>query len=219
MTSAQLRTLSGYALVAAAVLCLAGGLLHPIVDGHAHSAEAVLGSTGHLSAAALLAGTLLLVLGLPAVYGWLAPRLGVLGLIGYLAYTAGNLLSAMTHVLVNAFIAPEVARRAPELISHQDMIIDAPAFAAEQVATGMLYLAGLLLFGIALLRSGAVPRWVGALGVAGALLVLVPLPVLPVVTALQVELARGLMAAALGVLAVRSARAVPAVERRELVAA
>src|SRR3712207_9058253 len=66
------------------------------------------------------------------------------------------------------------------------------------------FIAGLLLLGIALLRSGAVPRWIGGLGVLGAVLAFVPLPVLPVLSALQIELPRGLMVAALGVLAVRS---------------
>ena len=94
MNPLTLRRLSGGAAVAAGPLCIIGGLLHPIDDGHAHNA-ASLASSHAFGSIALLLGTVLLLVGLPGVYGWLAPKLGTLGLIGYLLLpTAPPRLSA-----------------------------------------------------------------------------------------------------------------------------
>lgn len=205
MHTLTLRRLSGYALVLAAFGCIAGGLMHPVVDGHAHSAQALLSPHELTGTLTLLTGTVLLLLGLPGVYGWAADRLGVLGFAGFAMTFLGNLLSAVPHLVVMGFIGPEVARRAPALVSPGDMIIDSRPFAIEQVATGMLLIAGLLVLGIALLRS-PLPRWLGILAVAGAVLLVTPLPALPMVGGLQIELARGVVVAGLGVLAVRSTR-------------
>lgn len=207
MNSSTLRALSGVALVLGAVGCLAGGVLHPVVDGEAHSVAAITAPGDLVGSLALLTGTVLLLLGLPGVYGWLADRLGRLGLVGFVLYFLGNLLSAVPHLVVMALLGPVVARRAPDLISHDDMIIDSPLFASEQLVFGLVLVAGLLILGIALVRSPAVPRWIGLVGIVGTMIIVVPLPERAVTTGLQIELARAVMVAALGVLAVRSARA------------
>jgi len=89
-----LLRLSGLAAIAAGPLCVLGGMLHPIDHDHAHSAEA-LGTDHVLGSTSLLVGTVLLLLSLPGIYGWLAPRLGKLGLVGYVLYFVGNLLNAV----------------------------------------------------------------------------------------------------------------------------
>ncbi|WP_375430583.1 hypothetical protein [uncultured Friedmanniella sp.] len=202
-----LRSLSGSALVLGAVGCLIGGVLHPVVDGEAHSIAAITAPGELLGSLTLLIGTVLLLLGLPGVYGWLAGRLGRLGLVGFVLYFLGNLLSAVPHLVVMALLGPVVARRAPELISHDDMIIDSPLFATEQMIFGLVLVAGLLILSIALVRCRALPRWIGVVGLVGSMIVLIPLPEQAVTTGLQVELARAVMIGGLGLIAVRSTRA------------
>jgi hypothetical protein len=199
-----LRRLSGRAAVAAAPLCILGGLLHPIDNGHAHNATA-LASPHALGSAALLAGTVLLLVGLPGVYGWIAPKLGALGLIGYLLYFAGNVLNAIPHLVLMGFAGKDLAEH-PDMVSENDVILAAPGFEAEQTVSGIAFIVGLLLLGIALLRASGVPRWLGWVGVIGAVVVFVPLPVMPVVSGLQFELLRAVLLAGLGLWAIRSTR-------------
>ncbi|GAA0896044.1 hypothetical protein [Virgisporangium aurantiacum] len=218
MNAFTLRRLSGMAAVAAGPLCLIGGLTHPIEDGHAHSPEA-LAQPHTLGSAALLTGTVLLLLGLPGVYGWIGPRAGRLGLVGYLLYFLGNLLSAVPHLVLMTFASSDLAHHHPGMVSTKDAVIAAPAFEAEQLVSGIGLVAGLLVFAIALVRTAGLPRWVGWTGIAGAVVALAPLPVLPVVTGLQFELLRGAMLVGLGVLAIRSTRvAVAAMPSPALVA-
>lgn len=206
MNASTLRRLSGLATIAAGPLCVIGGLLHPVVEGQAHSPAAL--ATSHtLGSGALLAGTVLLLLGLPGVYGRIGARLGVLGLVGYVLYFLGNLLSAVPHLVLMTFAAGDVAHDHAELVSAHDAVLGVPAFEAEQLVSGFALMIGLLVFGVALVRSRAVPRWVGWTGVAGGLVMLVPIPATPVVSGLQIELLRAVMVVALGVLAVRDARA------------
>ena len=205
MNDLTLRRLSGAAAVAAGPLCIVGGLLHPIDNGHAHNVEALV-SPHAAGSVSLLLGSVALLLGLPGAYGWIGPRLGKLGLIGFVLYFVGNVLSAIPHLVVMGFAASDLAHDHPELISDKDVILAAPAFEAEQIASGLGLVAGLLIFGIALLRGRGVPRWIGWSGVAGAVLQFVPLPVMPVVSGLQIELLRGMMIIGLGLLVIRSTR-------------
>ncbi|MFF5229829.1 hypothetical protein [Dactylosporangium sp. NPDC000521] len=216
MNPLTLRRLSGAAAVAAGPLCIIGGLLHPIDEGHAHSPEALL-QPHTLGSAALLAGTVLLLIALPGVYGWVAPRAGKLGLAGFVLYFLGNLLSAVPHLVLMTFAASDLAEHHPGMISEQEAVIAAPAFETEQIVAGIGLVVGLLVFSIGLVRAQGLPRWVGWTGIAGALAVFVPLPVLPVVTGLQIELLRGVMLAGLGLLAIRSARSVTAAAEPVLV--
>jgi hypothetical protein len=205
MNPTTLRRLSGMAAVAAGPLCILGGLLHPIENGHAHSVEALVGQHA-FGSAALLLGTVLLLLGLPGVYGRVAPRAGRLGLIGFVLYFVGNMLSAIPHLVIMGFAATNMAEHHPEMISENDMVIGTPAFETEQVVSGLGLIAGLLILGIALLRDKRLPRWLGWTGVVGAVVAVAPLPVMPVVSGLQIELPRGALIIGLGLLAMKSSR-------------
>lgn len=206
MDRLRLLALGGYALIASFVLSLAGGLAHPVVDGNAHSVASLTAPGSPWGQILIYAGALLLMFGLPAAYAWLAPHVGKLGFAGFSLYFLGNAVSAQGHLVVEAFVAPEIARRAPELVPDDGSIVDAPLFALVQVVGGLVLVAGLLLLGVALLRSGAVPRWIGVAAVVGGVLAVTPLPEAPILSGLQIELARGLAVAGLGLLMVRRAR-------------
>jgi hypothetical protein len=203
-----LLTVGGSALAASGVLGLLGGVLHPVVDGQSHSAASMTAAAGALAYPLLYGGAILLMVGLPAVYGWLAPRLGALGLVGFGAYFVGNALSAQSHLVVEGFVARDVVGTRPDLVPADGTIIAAPSFALLQVVGGLVFVGGVLLTGVALVRRGAgVPRWIGAAFVLSALGVLLPLPEAPVLTGLQVELFEAVATVGLGVIAVRAARA------------
>jgi hypothetical protein len=203
VTHRHLLTLGGAALALSGITGLAGGLLHPVVDGQSHSAASITAPGGPPAYLLLYGGAILLMLGLPAVTAWLAPRVGLLGVAGLTLYFVGNALSAQSHLVVEGFVAREV----PQAIPDDGSIIASGSFLLLQVVGGLVFVAGVLLTGIALLRRGSgVPWWIGAAFVLSALGVLVPLPEAPVLTGLQVELFEAVGTVGLGVLAIRAAR-------------
>ncbi|MET0187839.1 MAG: hypothetical protein ABW212_02500, partial [Pseudonocardia sediminis] len=207
MTRQRLLVLGGYALIASFLLSLAGGMLHPVVDGRSHSVAALTAPGTPWGQLLIYAGALALMFGLPAAYSWLGPRVGVLGFAGFSLYFLGNALSAQAHLVVEAMVAPEIARRAPELVPDDGSIVASPLFGTVQLTGGLVLMAGLLVMGIALVRQSVVPRWIGATAIAGAVLLATPLPEVAVLTGVQVELLRGITVAALGVYMIRAVRA------------
>ncbi|MEJ2867990.1 hypothetical protein WCD74_09460 [Actinomycetospora sp. OC33-EN08] len=214
ITHRHLLTLGGAALAASGITGLAGGMLHPVVDGQSHSAASITSPGGPPAYLLLYGGAILLMLGLPAVTAWLAPRVGVLGVAGLTLYFVGNALSAQSHLVVEGF----VARDLPQAIPDDGSIVASGSFALLQTVGGLVFVAGVLLTGLALVRrSSGIPWWVGGAFVLSALGVLIPLPEAPVLTGLQVELFEAVGTVALGVLAMRAARSPekPATRRRE----
>ncbi|MBS2936282.1 hypothetical protein KDN32_00825 [Nocardioides sp. J2M5] len=215
MTTTTLYRLSAAALVSSFLLSLAGGVLHPVVDGHSHSVDAFLAPRSPEAQYLIYAGAVLLMLGLPGGYLFFRASLGRTGFVGFTLYMVGNALSAMSHLVVEAFVGPTLAGDpdARHLVSDQDEIFEATSFVTLQAVGGLVFLAGLLLVGIALVRAADVPTWVGVLVVAGALALVVPFPERPGLTGLLVELPRGTMAATLGVLMWRRVVREPVRER------
>ena len=200
--------LSGAALIGSFVLSVTGGALHPIVGGQSHSAASLTAPASPYAQLLIYAGAVLLTAGLPAMFVFLAPRVGRIGIAGIVLYFFGNLLSVQGHLVVEAFVAPAIAKDpgARHLIAGNGEIIASDAFVAFQIVGGTVFIASLLLLGIGLFRSGVVPRWVGAFLVAGAALMFAPLPEIPVLTGLHIELPRGLAVAAVGLAMIRAAR-------------
>lgn len=79
MSTTTLTRLSGLALIAACALSVAGGVLHPIVDGDSHGAASL--TDGRFAIAHLLVflGGVCLLIGLPGLYGRMAPKAGAWG--------------------------------------------------------------------------------------------------------------------------------------------
>ncbi|MET1004455.1 MAG: hypothetical protein ABWX96_02840 [Propionibacteriaceae bacterium] len=204
MTTSSTYRLAGRLLVIAFLLCFAGGLTHPIVDGQAHSVDSLNSPASPWAQYLILAGTVALLIGLPLLYAHLAPRLGWLGLIGTALYLVGNATCAMAHLVVESMVAVPLAAdpATAGLVPADGTLFPSSAFQATQMVGGPLLLLGQLLLGIAVLRA-KFPRWIGVLLVVGAVLAVLPIPEVAVVPGFTFELPRGLAVAALGLLMVR----------------
>lgn len=193
MDPLTLRRLSGAAAVAAGPLCILGGMLHPSRTARRTTSQ----RSPHRMPSA-------------------RPRCCSARSASSASCSTsfGNVLNAIPHLVIMAFAGPELAAHDPEMVSENGVILAAPGFETEQVISGIGFIVGPVLFGIALLRGQGVPRWLGWTTVAGAGPMFAPLPLMPVVSGLQIELPRGIVIVGLGLLAIRSTRpaAVPAPE-------
>lgn len=200
-----LRRLSGSALTFGGLACIAGGTLHPIVDGEAHSVQALQGAGAPWAQILLAIGTTLLLLGLPGMYAWLAPRIGIAGLIGLVAYAVGNLVTATGHLTIELFVAYPFAHDPDKaaLIAADDSMLGTTAFELLNTVGGLVMLAGMGIFGVSLIRNRAVPLWIGILTVVGMVGFMLPIPAIAGISGFIYEAPRGIAIAAIGVLMLR----------------
>jgi hypothetical protein len=125
----------------------------------------------HLLGSAL--GTMLAIFGVFALGVYLATsRAGRMGLVAMVITVMGNALFLMV-IGVSAFSAPEEGQA--YLAGIEEFAQLPPTFAdAAQGVTGLLVIVllfvGNVLLGVAVWRSGTLPRWAGALWAASALL-------------------------------------------------
>ena len=175
-------TLTRAAAVAAAA---AGALFIGVQIGHPHldvttvtTTEVIVRNTVKLVMAAFA------LAGVTGLYASQVRRNGVLGLVGYLLLSAGYLLIMCT-TFAAAFVLPAVAATDPTYVgrvldaaSDRPMNGDVGALATIFQVQGAAWLAGGLLFGIALFRAGVLARWATCLlafgGVVTALLSVMP---------------------------------------------
>src|SRR5437764_2325560 len=113
--------------------------------------------------------------GLTGMYLRQVTKIGFLGLFGYVLFSAGYLLMLGTE-FVAAFILPTLAHTAPAYVN--DVIAAANNGTATGdiglmqtviYVTGIAYLAGGFIFGIALFRANVLARWASALLAVGTL--------------------------------------------------
>jgi hypothetical protein len=162
---------------AAAVAAVAAGLIFIGVQiNHPHSDVsnvtttewAVRNSLKVLMAALVLAG-------ITGMYLRQVKQIGVLGLLGYLVFSIGYLL-IMSTAAVSAYVLPSLADTDPGYVN--DVLVAGTGGAPSgdigllQVVfrvQGIAYLAGGLLFGIALFRARVLARWAAVLLAVGGL--------------------------------------------------
>jgi hypothetical protein len=200
MSSTTLIRMSGLALILAFALSLAGGMLHPVIEGESHGAFA-LAHPGFPAAHLLVfLGEVFLLLGLPGLYARIAPSTGILGLAGFALYFFASATLASFFSAYEAFVAPVLAAdpATRELVASGGAIPASVPLAVLQGVGGPALMLGMLLLGIAVFRSGALPRWSGVLLAVAPILLLLPVPEAPVLTGLLIELPRGLAVAAMG---------------------
>ena len=179
ITTTTLTRAAGAAAVAAGLIFIGVQVNHPHLDSASITTTEVVirNSLKVLMAALALAG-------ITGMYLSRVRRNGVLGLIGYLVFGTGYLLITSTTVLA-AYVLPSIADSNPNYVN--DVIAastggtatgDISGLQTVLQVQGLAYLAGGLLFGIALYRARVLARWAAALlavsGVVSALLSVMP---------------------------------------------
>jgi len=121
-----------------------------------------------LGAAAAVLGQL----GLVGLFAAQKERAGILGLLGFAAAFVALALTA-TEVFFDAYIIPLLAANAPDLLAGQ--LSAGPVGLLFQL-TSITFVAGFVLFGLATLSAGILPRWGALLLAVGSPYVIGRLP-------------------------------------------
>ena len=101
-------------------------------------------------------GLLLVLIGLPGLYLGQAGQVGWLGLIGFiLTFLAGLILGVGG--TISGFVLPWLATNAPKLATGQG----ASALSVLCIVTNLVDNVGIVLLGLATMRAGVLPGWVG----------------------------------------------------------
>ena len=152
---------SGLALVAGGVLMVVATALHPSRETTATILEAEV----RLVAAHIVftMSYLLVLLGLPGLYGAASVRMGRLGLVGFLLAFLGTMLIAVSGNF--GFLAPVLAAESPQTI---DAINRYPPEVALNAVAFVGFVVGFLVLGVAMAKTGTFPRLSGLLVAVGA---------------------------------------------------
>jgi hypothetical protein len=158
---AALLRWSGLVLVAGGLLLAVATVLHPSRETPA----AILQAEVRLVAAHVLftLSSLLVLLGLPGLYGAESTRMGRLGLAGFLLAFTGTTLIAVSGNF--GFIAPVLAAESPATIDAINLYL--PVVALNGVAFGG-FVVGFVMFGMAMAKAATLPRSAGLLVAVGA---------------------------------------------------
>ena len=172
ITASTLMRLAGLSAMLAGVCFLAIGVFHPvnILSSVSTTSWAIV----HYFATAL---GFFGLFGMAGIYARQVEKAGWLGLAGFLLFTAWMTL-VCGFSFVEAFILPRLATEFPVFVrgllgmfSSVPSEINLGALPTLWNISGVLYIVGPLLFGIATFRAGVLPRWAGALLVLGAVLI------------------------------------------------
>ena len=179
ITPTALSRAAGIAAILAGLIFIGVQINHPAADATsvATTEWAVRNSLKVLMAAFALAG-------ITGMYLRQVRQSGVLGLVGYLLFSVGYLLILST-AAISAYVVPSLASSNPGYVndvlaaaSNGSAMGDIGALQNVIQVQGYAYLAGGLIFGIALYRARVFPRWAAALLALGSVLTVV-LSVLP----------------------------------------
>jgi hypothetical protein len=180
ITPTALTRAAGAAAVAAGVTFIGVQINHPELNANSITTTDVYVRDSLKVLMAALA-----LVGITGMYLSQIRRNGVLGLVGYVVLAAGY-LGIMCVTFTAAYVLPEIAESNPGYVN--DVIAantgrdsvegDIGALQTVMQLQGFAYLAGGLLFGIALYRANVLARWAAVLlavgGVASAVLSLMP---------------------------------------------
>ena len=174
VTTSGLTKASGAAAAAAGALFIGVQIGHPHLDATSiQSTEMAVRDTLKVLMAALA------LAGITGMYLSQVRRNGVLGLVGYLVLSVGYLLVLGT-AFAAAFVLPEVAHTNPvyvndviDVTNGRTSSADIGAMVAVNRIQGFAYLAGGLLFGVALFRARVLARWATVLLAVGGVVTIV----------------------------------------------
>jgi hypothetical protein len=172
ITPSALTRLAGVAAVTAGLIFIGVQVNHPHLDAETiTTTEVVIRSSLKVLMAALA------LVGITGMYLRQVKESGLLGLVGYLLFAGGYLLMVGT-VFTSALVLPAIADTNPDYVN--DAIAaatggspngDIGLWATVMQLQGVSYLAGGLLFGIALYRARVLIRWAAALLAVGGLII------------------------------------------------
>jgi hypothetical protein len=179
VTRTSLTRAAGISAAVAGLLFIGVQINHPPMDVSSVTATAW---AVRNTAKVIMAGTALA--GITGMYLRQVRQTGILGLVGYLVFSVGYLVM-MGIEFVAAYVLPSLAHTAPGYVNdllaaavggtvRGDIGLMQPAFVISSVG----YLAGGVIFGLALFRARVLARWASGLLVLGTLATL-SLPVLP----------------------------------------
>jgi hypothetical protein len=169
LTPTTLTRAAGLAAVAGGLLFIAVQIKHPVLDApFTTTTEYAVRETAKIFMAVLS------LIGITGIYLRQVRQAGVLGLIGYLTLAVGYLTMLVVQVIA-VFILPDLAAGQPGYVN------DVLAVATSDTPTGdvsgfqtlsmvlFTYIAGGVIFGIALFRANVLARWAAALMSIGAI--------------------------------------------------
>jgi hypothetical protein len=164
VTSTSLTRAAGVSAAVAGLIFISVQINHPSMEvASVTTTEWAVRSIAKFVMAALA------LAGITGMYLRQIRQVGVLGLVGYLVFSAGYLVILGVEFL-GAFVIPSLADAAPGYV--QDVLTasagGAPAgdiglLQGAFAASGVGYLAGGLIFGVALFRARVLARWAAAL--------------------------------------------------------
>jgi hypothetical protein len=179
ITHTALIRAAAVAAVAAGVIFIGVQINHPHSDATAAVTTewAVRNSLKIMMAALALAG-------ITGMYLRQVKQIGLLGLIGYLVFGAGYLILVGV-TFISAFVLPSIAESNPGYVNdvlaaatNGSAVGDIGLVQAVLAVSGITFLGGGLIFGVALYRARVLARWASAL-LAIASVLTVTLAVLP----------------------------------------
>jgi len=179
ITITRLTSWAGLSAVVAGLLFIGVQINHPPLDASTiTTTEVTLRSTAKLVMAALA------LAGITGIYLSQVRQIGVLGLVGYLLFAAFYLV-ILPIEFTAGYVLPSVADTEPGFVNDVlavsvggSAIGDIGLLQVAFLAAGALYVAGGLVFGIALFRAGVLARGAAALLAVGTVATLA-LSVLP----------------------------------------
>ena len=179
ITTTHLTRAAGLSAIAAGLLFAAVQLNHPAL-----TIDFVTTTEYAVRQGMKVAFTVLALIGITGMYLSQVRKAGVLGLVGYLVLGA-CFLTMMTIEVTALVVLPALTQTAPGYVSDVIAVAlggaavgDIGLMAGLNSVAGVLYMAGGLLFGIALFRAKVLARWASVLLAVGTPLTLA-IPLLP----------------------------------------
>jgi len=169
ITTTKLTRAAGLAAVAGGLLFIAVQIKHPLLDApFTTTTEYAVRETAKIFMA------LLSLIGVTGIYLRQVRQTGVIGLIGYLVLGLGY-LGIFSVQLIGVFVLPVLAGREPGYVNdvlavatHGTPVGDIGPVDILINGAGIAYIAGGIIFGIALFRAAILPRWAALLLSVGA---------------------------------------------------
>jgi hypothetical protein len=165
MSSSNLIRWSGLAAFAGGLIFFILDFLESILFGNLPVGDAAATSAWTIVQVSYIVGMVLIALGLVGLYARQAESAGTLGLVAFILAFTGEMM-AIGSTWSEAFFAAWLAQAAPELLEADP----SGAFVTGLTLTFGLFALGWLLFGLASLRAGVLPRGAAVLLMIGAVL-------------------------------------------------